>query len=86
VCKKLLWRVYIADRWTLNGQNLKSALAEIMKVCLFLNRNVIDETQTKKWKFDKVGKYYVAPMFLLPCLMMCREMTTRRNPWVTGHC
>jgi len=77
-----LWKRYMADESNLDGQTLKAALAWNMEVGLRLRNHMIEETPTKQRKFVYIQLYFIAPMLLLPFLMVCRYRRWRgTNLW-----
>jgi len=71
------WKWYMADKTIPDGQKLKAALDECAEVGNRQKKNKIDQTPTKKRKLVHVGMYFVALLFLLLFLMMCRSRRLR---------
>ena len=67
----------MADKTNLDGQKLKAALDEFAEVGLHQRTNRLEETPTRKRKLLHVAMYFIAPMFLLLFLMMCRSRSRR---------
>ena len=72
VCKRPLSQRYMADKTSLNGQNLMAAMDQFVEVGLRRRKNRIKETMTEKRKLVYVGMYFITPVLLLFILMICR--------------
>jgi len=63
----------MADKTNLDGQKLNAALDELAEVGHHQRKNRLKETTTKRRKFVHIGMYFIALMFLLLMLIMCRS-------------
>jgi len=67
-----LWKWYIADKTSLNGQKLKATLEQFTKGGLGWRKNGLNITTTKIWKLVHISMYFIAPKLHSVFPMMCR--------------